>query len=134
MFHLRRGSMFLQGALELLNSEGEWAVRDGVLYYYPYARYGVPPSSLDGDDGEVITAPVVQRVFSFVGSSAERPVAEITLQGLVVIGASMPRRYAAKNRTAVGRRTYKVFSDGRVSVSVSVRLCYVDIVNTCFDS
>ena len=85
--------MYLQGALELLDAEGEWAVRDGVLYYWPFAQYGVAPSALDGEDGLVITAPIMQRVFSFIGKNSSRRARGITLQGLVIVGASMPHTY-----------------------------------------
>jgi hypothetical protein len=84
-----RGSFYLQGAVELLNQEGEWAVRNGVLYFWPFSLQGIPRSPND----LTITAPAVQRVFSFVGSSSDAPAFGITLQGLEVIGAAMPYTY-----------------------------------------
>jgi len=59
------GDFYIQGALELLDQEGEWAVRQGTIYFWPYSAYGsaLSPNNL------IITAPVTQRVFSFVGDS-----------------------------------------------------------------
>eukprot|EP01044_Picomonas_judraskeda_P010085 COSAG03_NODE_1275_length_4419_cov_16.726620_2_plen_241_part_00 len=98
------GPIYLQGALELLDQEGEWAVRSGMLYFWPYSAYGqaLDPNRL------IITVPVTQRVFSFVGSShrlaqsrelglpGHSPgslVSSITLSGLHIVGASMPASY-----------------------------------------
>lgn len=41
----------------------------------------------------MITAPSVQQVFSFVGSSSASPVSSITIDGLRIIGSSMPASY-----------------------------------------
>ena len=84
-----RGQIYLQGALELLDQEGEWAVRGGVLYFWPYSKGGEP---VDPND-LTITAPVTQRVFSFVGRSHSELVSGITLSGLRIIGADMPATY-----------------------------------------
>ena len=85
------GPIYLQGALELLDQEGEWAVRGGVLYFWPYSAHGqaLDPNRL------TITVPVTQRVFSFVGSSHSPGslVSSITLSGLHIVGASMPASY-----------------------------------------
>jgi hypothetical protein len=81
-----RGSFYLQGAVELLDSPGEWAVRNGNVYYWPHAS-DVPINSL------IITAPTNQRVFSFVGSSRDTPVRDITLDGLRIVGSDMPAFY-----------------------------------------
>ena len=40
-----RGTFFLAGALDLLDSEGEWFAKDGTLYFY--AVDGKPPSASD---------------------------------------------------------------------------------------
>jgi len=86
-----RGDFYIQGALEFLDQEGEWAVHRGTLYYWPYSAHGMPlsPESL------TITAPVTQRVFSFVGSShaSSKRTRGITLSGLRIIGSSMPQTY-----------------------------------------
>ena len=84
-----RGDFYIQGALEFLDQEGEWAVHRGTLYYWPYSAHGMPlsPESL------TITAPVAQRVFSFVGSSHAKRTRGITLSGLRIIGSSMPQTY-----------------------------------------
>ena len=84
-----RGDFYIQGALEFLDQEGEWAVHRGTLYYWPYSAHGMPlsPESL------TITAPVTQRVFSFVGSSHAKRTRGITLSGLRIIGSSMPQTY-----------------------------------------
>ena len=87
---MRPGSVVLAGALELLDTPGEWAVRDGIVYLWPLH----PPTVLtsNGSAGLVVTAPVRQQVFSFVGSGAtpDTFTARITLAGLRVIGAGMP--------------------------------------------
>lgn len=51
-----RGSTYLQGAVELIDQEGEWAVRDSTLYFWPFSRGGKPidPETL------TITAPINQ--------------------------------------------------------------------------
>ena len=87
--------MALAGALELLDAPGEWAVRGGIAYLWPLN------SSMRG---LLVTAPIHQRVFSFVGSSggaaaAPEPAAtsttasRITLASLRVIGAGLPSLY-----------------------------------------
>jgi hypothetical protein len=81
-----RGSYYLSGAVELLDSPGEWAVRGGSVYYWPYAS-DVPIESL------IITAPSNQRVFSFVGSSRDAPVHHVTLDSLHIVGSDMPATY-----------------------------------------
>ena len=86
-----RGDFYLQGAVELLDQEGEWAVKAGVLYFWPYSANGVAVSP--ADDAIVITAPSAQQVFSFVGSSSAARVSGISLQGLRVVGSSMPSTY-----------------------------------------
>jgi len=72
-----RGMYYLQGPLELLDQEGEWAVRAGVLYYWPYTAAGGAPT--DPNDA-IITAPVVQRVFSFVGADRRTPATGVTVR------------------------------------------------------
>ena len=84
-----RGSFYLQGALELLDAEGEWAVRHGWLFFWPYSVQGVAvsPNEL------VVTAPKRQRVLSFVGADRREPVMGMTLSHLQIVGASMPATY-----------------------------------------
>jgi hypothetical protein len=84
-----RGSWYLQGPLELLDREGEWAARHGVLYFWPYSKGGQQqnPNEL------IITAPVEQQIISFVGKSQQAPVTGVTLSNLRVVGSSMPSTY-----------------------------------------
>jgi hypothetical protein len=95
---VRPGSVALAGALELLDSPGEWAVRDGIAYLWPLNSSDAPRL--------LVTAPIHQRVFSFVGSgkggggAAPEPGAgtagtasRITLASVRVIGAGMPALY-----------------------------------------
>ena len=80
------GSTYLQGALELLDQEGEWAVRHGQIYFWPYSAYG----RATHPDDVIVTAPARQRVISFVGESAAQPVHGLTIAGLRIVGSSMP--------------------------------------------
>ena len=84
-----RGDFYIQGALEFLDQEGEWAVCHGILYYWPYSTQGefLSPESF------TMTAPVTQRVISFVGSSQAKRARGLTLSGLRIIGSSMPQTY-----------------------------------------
>jgi hypothetical protein len=94
---VRPGSVVLAGALELLDAPGEWAVRGGIVYLWPL-------NSSSSLEQMLVTAPIHQRIFSFVGSGGgggaaapDEPDAgtasRITLVGLRVIGAGMPSLY-----------------------------------------
>ena len=80
---------YLQGPVELLDREGEWAVRHGILYFWPYSTGG---KQQDPND-MTITAPVEQQIVSFVGKSREMPITGVTLSNLRVVGSSMPLTY-----------------------------------------
>eukprot|EP00039_Didymoeca_costata_P021245 m.343908 g.343908 ORF g.343908 m.343908 type:complete len:1136 (-) comp23516_c0_seq1:322-3729(-) len=84
-----RGSVYLQGALELLDTEGEWAVKHGVLYFWPYSVNGNTVSPND----VIITAPPRQEIISFMGVNQQQLVRSITLSSLTFVGASMPSSY-----------------------------------------
>lgn len=86
-----RGSFYLQGAVELLDQEGEWAVRHNTVYFWPYTKAGKPVSP----ESVVITAPKVQRILSFVGSDHKHSqvVSGVSVAWLHFIGASMPATY-----------------------------------------
>lgn len=99
-----RGHYYLQGALELLDAEGEWAVRHGVLYFWPYG--GASPNLA------VVTAPARQRVVSFVGADRGAPVTGITVAGLAIVGAAMPGRYVYACGTGPGTSGAPCAADG----------------------
>eukprot|EP00040_Diaphanoeca_grandis_P001923 m.20086 g.20086 ORF g.20086 m.20086 type:complete len:1168 (+) comp12740_c0_seq1:136-3639(+) len=86
-----RGDFYLQGALELLDQEGEWAVQHGILYFWPYSKQG--RVTIPTDESIIITAPVTQRVFSFVGKSSASPVTGLSIQNVRIVGSSMPSTY-----------------------------------------
>jgi hypothetical protein len=103
-----RGFFYLQGPLQLLDQEGEWAVVRGTVYFWPYSVDGMSPDMNE----VVITAPITQRVFSFVGKSRHQKVSGITLSGLRIVGADMPLTY-----------TYKCASDPGAGGSASGANC-----------
>jgi hypothetical protein len=84
--------LFLQGAPELIDTPGEWAVRGGRLFYWPLAVLGAA-----GMDAVVVTAPAATSVVRIVGSDGARNAAamarRITLSGLRIVGSDMPPTY-----------------------------------------
>lgn len=84
-----RGDFYLQGAPELLDSPGEWAVRGGVLFLWPYPASG---HSVDPNT-DVITAVSRQRVLETVGPSRFNPAGRQTFSNLTIVGAAMPTTY-----------------------------------------
>lgn len=87
-------SVVLQGAVELISAPGEWAVRGGRLYYWPYPPHNPGSRSGWSPANRTITAPSVQKMMAFVGSDARQlRVRGISLVGLNLVGSSMPTEY-----------------------------------------
>jgi hypothetical protein len=93
-----RTFLYLQGPLQLLDEEGEWAVVHDTVYFWPYSVNGMSPDMTQ----IVITAPITQRVFSFVGKSRFHKTAGITLSGLRIVGSGMPATYTFGCKGNVG--------------------------------
>eukprot|EP01052_Picozoa_sp_SAG31_P045706 SAG31_NODE_8457_length_1447_cov_1.747033_1_plen_333_part_01 len=74
------GGVYLMGALEFLSAPGEFAIKDGFVYYRPY-------DSSSPIEQLTIVACIPQRAVQFVAASSAGPVTDITLSGLTVIGS-----------------------------------------------
>lgn len=95
----------------------------------PYSVGGTPVSP--ADPAVVITAPSVQQVLSFVGGSSASPASGITIDGLRIIGSSMPASYVyACKGTGYGKQHNKQTPYACMRVNVSLIIFSLVFIRT----
>lgn len=84
-YKIGKGSRYyLQGALAFLDEPGEFCIKDGLLYYMPYA---------DNIENAVITAPVSERLLEICGTSGDEPVTGLEFNGITFQNSDFPDGY-----------------------------------------